>query len=155
MKRQPVAHSSRPSYPQRRARSWALGLLARGGTALAGPTLGGCTNLVPPIGPGTTMPFIGGDVAEPAPGPAPSGEPAQLLIPEIEEGEVIPEIEELHVLGDMPQIGGDVAAPLEELEVELEPEQVAPPDHRIAGGMPAPRLERAPVTTPKGDNDED
>ena len=141
MKRLPVQHRSTPAYPQHSPRSWAMGLLALGGAVIASGALTGCSGVLPRIGHslgnGQGIHATPGDIPMPVPPPA-TADPAKLLIPELDEQ---------HVLGDMPAIEGDVAMP--ELQPEEVVEELPEPDipwqHRIAGGMPAPRLPPAPV----------
>ena len=136
MERRPVKRRPAPAYPQRR-RSWTLGLIV-----VVGAVLGGCVNLTPPVGLGLGLGVhaVPGDmqavettpVVQPEQLAIPELEPEQLTIPELEPVvTIVPEIE-LHVLGDMPAIDGDL--------VELEPPPR--PEPRIAGGMPSPRLDR-------------
>ncbi len=134
MKRHPVCFPAAPAYPDRhRARSWALGLLALGTTAIATAPLVGCGNMKPPAAHGAHD--CPGDMQEPAADPATA--PAEGA--EAAEPCTIPEAgEDPHATpeGHQDRVRGDLVAP-EPVEPGAEPD-VVPEEHpeHISGDMP-------------------
>ena len=164
MKRSPVMQSALPAYPHRRGNSWALGLLALGSTAVLGVAPGNANAMKPPVH------DCPGDLVDPGHEPPAAPEGTESTEGPQAEPCTIPEVgadphatPEVHIRGDMvapepidgdmPAVDGDMVVPEVEPEVEPEAEVVpAPPDHRIAGGMPAPGFEPTQQPQP-GDQD--
>ncbi len=154
MKLAPVKQAVSPRYPHRRSARWALGLLALGGSTLVGADLVGCGNMTPPTAhaAGTTC---AGDMPAAAPEAEPEAAPAG--IPELEQihvrGDMVapdphiaPEVEPGPIDGDVLAVDGDMVMPDPEPEptpqpgAQAEPVTTPPSPHdlRVAGGMPAP-----------------
>jgi hypothetical protein len=132
MKRRPVTTPAAPAYPdRRRARSWALGLIALGTSGVVCAPLVGCGNMMPPEAHGEHA--CAGDMIAPDPeSPATEQEGATksepCVIPEVgEDPNVTPT--ETHIRGDMPAVLGDM--PMPEPSPAPEPPPTANPDPTI------------------------